>query len=333
MDSRAVSALTAWQQRAFLTPAGALASGRLGHALLVVGPDGIGKRAVARALAQRLLCQSTPTSEGHACGACRGCQLYAAGTHPDLREVGIEFNEKTNKLRSEILAEQIRELARWFALTAQFGAAQVALIEPAEGMRGAAANALLKTLEEPLPGRYLILLSAQPGRLPATIRSRCQRLDVALPSAAEAAVWLQQQGVEVAVATEALSATGGNPGLALAYVREARLPLRRQVMDDLAGLASGRERAITVALRWGDDSLPVRLRFAAELARDVGAASLGAVGAMTQELAGLTACRDFPKLAAWFDEANRTRQLLDAPLRVDLMLTGLLQSWSDAFRP
>lgn len=323
---------TPWHSRAWSQLGGPLAAGRLGHALLLVGQVALGKRELGRALARRLLCTSPEHPAGMACGACRSCHLFEAGTHPDFADVGIELNEKTGKMRSEILVDQIRRLSQWFSLTAQFGGAQIAMIDPADGLRGAAANALLKTLEEPLPGRYLILVTARPASLPATIRSRCQRLELHVPAKIEAVDWLRAQGVEPCLVDDALYAAEGNPGLALAYLNEGRLALRSEVQRDLAALASGRERPISVALRWADGAAAERLRFAAETARDIGRAQWG--GRTDGGLAslGLTAAGDFPKLAEWFDEANRTRELLDAPLRADLLLTGLLQKWRPALQ-
>lgn len=324
--------LTPWQQRAWNNLGGSLAAGRLGHALLLVGQAELGKRQLATALAQRLLCTQPISEAGAACGVCRSCRLFAAGTHPDFNLVGIELNEKTGKLRSEILVEQIRRLSQWFSLTAQFSGAQVAIIEPAEAMKGAAANALLKTLEEPLPGRYLILVTAQPARISATIRSRCQRVELRLPRATEARAWLSQHGADAAHIDDALSAAEGNPGLALAYIKDQRLSLRAEVRRDLAALATGRERAMSVALRWADEAADERLRFAAEVARDLGRMQFGGQRDLGMTAAGLTSTGDFSKLAAWFDEANCTRRLLDAPLRTDLLLCALLERWGAAMR-
>jgi len=324
--------LSPWQQRAWSNLGGSLAAGRLGHAQLLVGQTGLGKLQLATALAQRILCTQPLSADGMACTVCRNCRLFVAGTHPDFNPIGIEINEKTGKPRSEILVEQIRRLSQWFSLTAQFGGAQVAIIEPACSMKGAAANALLKTLEEPLPGRYLILITAQPARLSATIRSRCQRVELRMPSADEAREWLLQRAADTAQIDDALTAAEGNPGLALAYMNDQRLALRTEVRRDLAALAAGRERAMSVALRWADESAKERLRFAAEVARDLGRMQFGQRHDLGLQTAGLTATGDFPKLAAWFDEANRTRELLDAPLRTDLLLCGLLERWETAMR-
>ncbi len=324
--------LAPWLQRTWAHLGGPLAAGRLGHALLLTGQAGLGQRDLAHALAQRLICTHPSDASAMACGRCRGCQLFLAGNHPDIRDVGIELNEKTGKLRSEILVEQIRQLGQWFSLTAQFGGAQVAVIEPADMMKGAAANALLKTLEEPLPNRYLVLVTAFSGRLPATIRSRCQRIDVGLPPADEARAWMRAQSVDTGVIDESLQAAEGNPGLALRYVSDQTLALRHEVQRDLAALAAGRERPLAVAMRWSDESAAERLRFAATTARDLARQRFGSIDDPSLARVGLTAVGDFSKLAAWFDEANRVRTLLESPLRADLLLLGLLQHWTAAVR-
>jgi DNA polymerase III subunit delta' len=323
--SAASGSLPPWQQAVWENLAGALAAGRLGHALLIAGPALLGKRALAERLAARLLC-ATPGPDAFACGQCRACTLLAAGNHPDRRAVGL-LERDDGRLKTEIGVEQMRELAGWFALTPQLGRAQVAVIEPADLLNASAANALLKTLEEPLPERYLILVSARPQRLPATIRSRTQRLDLRLPTAAVARAALQTAGVAAAQADEALAASDGHPGLALQYLGDGSLALRREIRDELAALADGRLRAAQAAPRWAADRPALRLQIAAECVRDFGRKR----AAVASTPAGLTALGDFPKLAAWFDQANRVREQLAAPLRHELMLAELLADWGAAF--
>src|SRR5690606_17174820 len=122
-------------------------------------------------------------------------------------------------------------------------------------MNDAAANALLKTLEEPVPGRYLWLLSANPARLPAPIRSRCQRLELRLPPADEALAWLRAQGHAEAAATEALAAARGHPGLANAWLGDGGLALRREVAAGLARVAAGTDSPLELAKAWTADGL------------------------------------------------------------------------------
>ncbi len=184
------------------------------HALLLTGPAGIGKRALAEVLAVALLCES-PQGDGSACGECPGCRYAAAGQHPDLRIVEpIDVDDEgVAKPVESIVVDRIRALIGWVQVTSHRGGAKVAVIAPAERMNAAAANALLKTLEEPPPGTFLILVSHQPGRLPATIASRCQRIAAPRPTAAEAAAWLAGQGV--ADPGRALAQAAGAPLAAL----------------------------------------------------------------------------------------------------------------------
>src|SRR5690606_28445422 len=143
--------LAPWQQRAYAQALAALDAGRMSHALLVTGAPGLGKVELARTLALRLLCPQP--QQGFACGQCRSCKLLAAGTHPDLLEETLELTDK-GEPRKEILIAQMRRLCDALMLTPQIANGQVALIHPADALNRNAANALLKTLEEPPAGRH-----------------------------------------------------------------------------------------------------------------------------------------------------------------------------------
>ena len=356
--------LAAWQRAPFARAIEALAENRLAHALLFCGPERIGKRAVAEQLARALLCRQRG-SDGDACGQCRSCVLFAARTpasaievdndgralypdgrsgHPDFLTLTFEVNDKTDKLASVISVEQIRALGQRFALTPHMGGAQVALIHPADGMNANAANALLKSLEEPLENRYVLLVSAHPAKLPATIRSRCQRIEFRLPDTADAMAWLQARGHAADAAQAALDAARGHPGLAAHWLEDGLLAIRERVRADLVALAqpaSGKSSAqpLQLAAAWlADDAATQRLEFAAGFALELQALLVGAQPARSeatpidQTLARLTAGADFQKLSAWFDSANRTRELLRTPIRADLAVAGLLRDWREAMR-
>jgi len=333
----------AWQQDIWQRLAARAAAGTLPHALLLAGPAGIGKRAFAERLAALLLCDNV---DAPPCGRCRSCRLYAARSqrdpeetrpdgslsqpdgypgHPDARFVGHAWNEKARpqKMYTEIVVDQIRDVSAWLALTPQYGRAQIVLIEPADAMNGAAANALLKTLEEPSAARFIMLVSAHPARLPATIRSRCQRIDFQVPSPAQALAWLVDQGLESPSAAAALDASAGNPALALAWARGDRLALRAQVGEQLRALKQGRAGVLEIANAWSKDEPDARLWFAASLVQaEARAQARGAAGPLA-----LTADADLTKLSVWFDLANRTRDLLRGPLRAELILVELLLAW------
>jgi len=188
---------------------------------------------------------------------------------------------------------------------------QVAIIDPADALGHAASNALLKTLEEPLPGRYLWLVSTEPERLAATIRSRCQRLALGLPPRDEALAWLHAQGHAEDTADEALTAARGHPGLADHWLTSGGLELRRAVAADLAALRRNETAASELAQRWNEDELLAeRLYHAADLA--------------VTHAARTNDPLKVRRLAAWFEHANRTRALLRTPVRAELAVTELL---------
>lgn len=310
MSGVPTAGLAPWQRRVHEQAAAALDGGRMGHALLFCGPPMLGKRRVAECLAWHVLgCERDA----------RARQLFDAGTHPDFTAIGFVPTKDGSRMRTEIVIEQVRELSEKLALTPQYGTTKVALIDPADAINNAACNALLKTLEEPQPGRYLWLVAANPMRLPATIRSRCQRLEFRLPPRVEALDWLLAQGHAQAAAVEALDAARGHPGLAAAWLRDGGIELRREVAADLAALARGELSASEAARRWTDDEgAGQRLGHAADLA--------------AAKAAGLTDPGRTRRLAAWFDEANRTRELLRTTVRADLAVAGLLLQWREVMR-
>jgi DNA polymerase-3 subunit delta' len=208
--------------------------GRLPHALLIHGPRGIGKRDLALALAEWLLC-SDPAPR-HACGQCQSCRWFAQGSHPDFllldpdaggaeeaEGATPEDGERGRKSR-QIKVETIRDLGDFVTLSAHGDGWKVALVHPAEAMNPAAANALLKTLEEPPANVLLILVSHQLQKLLPTIRSRCMKLPMPVPARSGSLGWLADQGTRDAEALLALA--GGAP-----------LEARRLGEDGAAGAA------------------------------------------------------------------------------------------------
>ena len=156
---------------------------RLGHALLLVGQEGVGKRLLLRELSQFLLCNKQQQGP---CGECGSCHLFHAGTHPDLLMVEPEEKGKQIKI------EQVRKVTEFVNTTAQRGQSKVVLLGPAEAMNINASNALLKSLEEPSGNVTLLLYSHQPSGLLATIKSRCQQFSVYGPEFSQALIWLKQ---------------------------------------------------------------------------------------------------------------------------------------------
>lgn len=208
----------------------------LPHALLIHGPQGVGKLSLAEHLAQSLLCEAEDRRRVP-CGVCDGCRWFLAGSHPDFRrlepeslarrpaagddeELPAEGPSGTRKPSSEIRVDQVRGLDGFLNHQSHRGGRRVALVHPAEAMNVNAANALLKGLEEPPGSAVFILVSHHAARLLATIRSRCVTVPVGLPSAEAARAWLADENV-------------AEPGRWLAYASGA--PLRALADAQTAG--------------------------------------------------------------------------------------------------
>lgn len=288
----------------------------LPHALLLAGPAGLGKRDFLARFVKGLLCQRPV--EGAPCDTCRSCLLVAAGTHPDVVALGLGLR-KDGATRTEIVVDQVRDLSQRLAMSSQFGGWQLATIDPADAMNAAAANALLKTLEEPTPSTILILVADEPARLPATIRSRCQRIDFLVPSREVALAWLRGQGVSDAV--PALEAAAGNPGLAREWAGDGALKQRGEVRNDLKSLAAGRGDPLEVVKRWQAADPARYVWFAAQAATDeLRARAAGTAAPLESQL-------DDESLDGWYGRANRARDALRGPLRADLVLLELIAAW------
>ncbi len=201
---------------------------RRGHAMLVRGPAGVGQFELAMVLARAWLCEASD-GEQPACGECAACRLFHSHTHPDLMvllpdalraglgwddasgEADASGADKASKAKpsKDIKVEAVRAAIAFAQTTSARGRCKVLVMHPAERMNHVAANALLKTLEEPPGDARLLLCSGNPDALLPTIRSRCQTVALALPPRPVALEWLAGQGV---VRPEVLlAACGGQP--------------------------------------------------------------------------------------------------------------------------
>ncbi len=250
----------------------------LPHAMLLAGPAGLGKLAFAQALAARLLCESPESaSDGMACGRCSSCTWLASGNHPDFRLIrpdedeGAEADESaapvaesapataTGKAaaakataasgrkssKAAIRIAQIRELADFVFVGSHRHGKRVALIEPAEAMNPAAANALLKVLEEPPAGVYFILVSHSWRRLLPTIRSRCRMIAFGRPDPLLAEQWLASEGVKAA--RDMLLLAGGAPLLAAEWAQQGNFETYQKAIEVLADQSGD---PVAMAAKW-----------------------------------------------------------------------------------
>ncbi|MEM9384952.1 MAG: DNA polymerase III subunit delta' [Pseudomonadota bacterium] len=234
-----------WLDDLYLRLVGARFAQTLAHALLLSGPIGIGKNALAHALADAWLCEAEGVdASARPCGRCRGCGLTAVGNHPDLQRLVPAEGKAT------ISVDQVRELSAELALKPHAGGSRVALITPAEGMTISAQNSLLKTLEEPPSGAVLVLITHQADALAPTIRSRCQQVSVAGPGGLQARSWLAERGVDVGASTEALQLARQSPLAALRLVEDGFAEQAADLAEALGQIALGKAEPISVAGRW-----------------------------------------------------------------------------------
>ncbi|MBS0377015.1 MAG: DNA polymerase III subunit delta' [Proteobacteria bacterium] len=309
-----------WTQGERARLAAALRAGRLPHALLIHEAPGAGGEWLAFWTAQLALCEHRDEAP---CGRCAACRRVAARAHPDLLILAPEEDS------SQIRIEQVRELGAELALTSHGGGYKVGVVSPADGLNRFAANALLKTLEEPPARTLLILVATQPSRLPATILSRCQRLKVAAPSRAASLTWLTAAGGEKPWGP-ALDTLGEAPLTALdsdpEAVAEAADDTRRTLEAFLAGTAD----PAATAERWTRSELPLRLRATENWLTDRIRRG-GSGGRLMPELRGgphLSGGRPVLNIRELFrlvDEVRELRATLDVPLNRGVALEALFR--------
>ena len=241
-----------WQYSAWSNLTEQHRQGRPAHALLLLGSSGIGKRHLATALSYWLLCRQPQWVEQRpqACGQCRSCRQLASGVHPDFQWIEPEEADKPLKI------DQVRVLSEFIYSSSQFGGYRIAVLDPAERLNLQAANALLKTLEEPPAQRLIILVAHGLGGLPATIRSRCQRLNLSRPSTEQVLPWLatqltQRSGARAVPSPElVLSVAAGAPLRALALMEGDELAQRRACFAEYQQVLQGRMSADYWANHW-----------------------------------------------------------------------------------
>ena len=227
----------------------ALAGGRLPHGLLLHGPDGVGKEHFATVLAAGLHCRQRGSGLTP-CGRCADCSLSRAASHPDLHWL------RRPEDRKSIGVDAVRELGEQLGMTSMRSGHRVAIITPAHLMTHSAQNALLKTLEEPAPRTLLVLASSRPSVLLATLRSRCQRIELPRPEPRQASDWLAGQ-LGTAPPPRLLELTGGAP-LKAAALAPHFAELESQMGALLDALLGGRSEVTRLAADMMGEGLAAR---------------------------------------------------------------------------
>jgi DNA polymerase-3 subunit delta' len=299
----------------------AFAAGRLSHALLIHEAPGTGGEWLAYWTAQLVLCAHPSQAP---CGQCPACRHVSQRQHPDLISVTPAGES------AQIRIEQVRELAADLALTAHQGGYKVGVICPADGMNRFAANALLKTLEEPPGGTLLALVASVPSRLPATLLSRCQRLRVPAPPREAAVAWLEATRGP-AEWDRVLAVLGDAPLLAAAADPAELLATAAEMSRDLEALAGGGGDAVGCAERWVRADLPLRLACFENWLTERIRAGLLPGGAPPEVRASTHSGTPGPTIKETFDLLDAVRELrssLDAPLNRSVAVEALLRRLS-----
>jgi DNA polymerase-3 subunit delta' len=310
-----------WQAPLWRLLSQAIEQDRLGHALLLSGLAGTGKRGFARALAAALWCDA-PGPERQPCGQCGSCRQVLAGAHPGYTVLRPEEDKR------DISIEAVRGLCERMVMTSHDGRSKVAIIDPVDALNRNGVNALLKTIEEPPPRSHLLLVSERPLALPATLRSRCQQLRFAIPPRGAALAWLEQSGEGTAAQHAiALDAAHGAPVLALRLLREKSLDQQQTWKGALLDLAAGRSEPLKAAAEVGEAQASAFLRWLygwlLQLLRGglLPAAGQGEADALARSL-------PHHALDRYIGEVQENLRRLEFNARAQLVLEAVLIRWS-----
>jgi len=300
---------------------------RLPHALLLTGQSGMGKAVFAEELARYLLCEH-PIEGSSPCRQCTGCTLFAAGSNPDYFRLTPVEDSRVIKI------DQIRELTEKLSLSSHGAGYKVAVLIPADALNINAANSLLKTLEEPSDNTVLVLVSANPSRLPATIRSRCQEVRIQVTDRESTTRWLSAR-YDGPSPDVYLALANGAPLQALQLAQEQTLEERQRRFRALVGIHAGQESPLTVAQDWAADEDLKGLRWMREWLMDmlrirIRGETQGIHGVDLQEgLTMLARKLDSRVLFGLLDGINRMLKLADSTLNRQMMMEDILLAWAE----
>lgn len=309
------------------------------HAFLMYGRAGIGKYDFALNFSQSLLCSNQHIS-GEACLQCSSCRWFREESHPDFRLIMPEQNDnaddevsstKKNKKKTQISVAQIRELSDFLSLSShQSNGMRIVLIQPAESLNLASANALLKMLEEPAPGVVFILIAHQLQRLLPTIISRCQKVKMPIPTVAQALDWLDANGVSNAA--QQLAYMEGSP--IKVFNEQAEYDALKQIWGQLAlgqrmepqlaapiAIASSVEMGVIAVQKWIYDLLAIKLCHQVRYHLQ----HVNALQALAEKV-------NLSKLFEFQKKTNELRKLVAHPLNHELQMESLLLDYTKLFK-
>lgn len=325
-------ALYPWHQQAWGHFSQLVCSDRWPSGLLLTGMVGLGLDRMAQNMSQLGLCREPHQAPVQACGQCRGCRQWLAGAHPDGFVVVPEDGKQL------IGVDQIRALAASLALT-RSGERRIAVVRPADAMTLAAANSLLKTLEEPPLGTTLILVSHHPAKLPATIRSRCQSITVSVPPWDDALAWMAaQDGREIPsrVRSLLLELGGGAPLRALEFARDLTPDGLETLVKEALALAAHQLEPVRLAERWLEFPSETVQAVLWMVVRGIMRSRLavppsGWLGERSNQQQALTAQADLGRLHRFVTDLLALRRMGESGLQWRLALERLLVLFSASF--
>jgi DNA polymerase III subunit delta' len=320
MSAPAATVAPSWLAASTAALAAAHEQGHMPHALLIHEAPGTGGEWLATWAAALVLCERGKAAP---CGECTACRRVPAAAHPDVN--WLRPQEESRQIR----VEQVRELSAELALTSHGGGYKVGIIAPADALNRFAANALLKTLEEPPARTLLILVASEPSRLPPTVLSRCQRVRLRAPGRAESIGWLT--AVRGKADWEAALDTLGEAPMQLVQSDPAELAaVGADTRTTLDALAAGRTDPVAAAERWARSQLPLRLLcFENWLTERIRRGEHG--GALLAEMRAAPYLSDAPaflnirELFGLLDEVRDLRATLDVPLNRGMALEALFR--------
>lgn len=315
-----------WQRRYWALLAAYIEQRRIPQALLITGNRGIGKQRLATGFAQALLCDNPDKNQIH-CGRCHACALFHAGTHPDFLFLRPEESGKS------ISIDQIRGLTDALSLTPQYDRNRVVIVCPAEQLNKAAANAFLKCLEEPAERTVIILVTERPTLLPATIRSRCQKLAIKQPASKVAIDWLRCQNFEDD-ARQLLDLAQGAPLLAQQYAEQQMLTLRNNCFNAWIKVAKKQINPLRVAEEWQNHAIEQLFQWLISWVMDLvkfcyQKQMVGCYNTdLKQPLQALAQGLELKKLFAFYDLLLVSRRRSVSQLNKQILIEEILINWS-----
>lgn len=321
--------LRPWQQPNWAHLQQYIRQGRIPQALLMTGKKGVGKQQLAQQFANALVCQQ-PQADALSCGTCPSCVLFTAGNHPDIMAIQPEESSKN------IGIDQIRRLISRLGLKPQFEKYRVVLINPADAMNTAAANAFLKCLEEPTERTVILLLTDKPGKLPATISSRCQKLAITNADTATSSAWLKQQnpGISDSDTSILLALAQNAPLLALTYAQQNTLKQRNDCFQAWQAIAKQQAHPIIVAETWQNLPETSLLLWLTSWVMDTIKCAYQSSAAhlsnpdLHKAMQTLAQGLELKKLFALYDLLLLSRQRLDTTVNKQVLFEEILIHWS-----